>query len=86
MLPPVIVGPDDSSASARVGDVVVFSVAEPDRVTVTAEPDGVLDLAQGGPQGDAMMNPGGRAVAAGSVTVTLAGPHGVRAVMVTVSA
>lgn len=76
VLPPVIVATGQKTATASVGDAVVFSLDDPEGWTVESSDPAVLPVTPGGKSGDAMMNPGGVAAKAGEATVTLTPPPG----------
>ena len=84
MLPPIMVEPGTKTVEAKVGDTVVFKVADPENTKIATDNESVLQISQGGKQGDAMMNPGAKALAAGTATVTITGPKGEETVTVTV--
>lgn len=84
LLPPVIVTEDETTAEAKVGDSIVFNVADPINNTVTATPDGILEITQGSDDGMALFNPGAKALAPGTATVTITDGDSTRTVTVTV--
>lgn len=85
VLPPVIVADDATTATAKVGDSVVFNVEDPVGTKIATPDTGVLELTQGYTDGSATFNPGGTALQTGTATVTLTEPgEPVRTVVVTV--
>lgn len=87
VLPPVIVTEDQSEATAKVGDAIVFNVDDPAAWKIATSDPSILEVSQGGPEGSAVFNPGAVALAAGMATVTLTPDVGEpRIVIVTVDA
>jgi len=84
MLPPVIVTPDQTEVSAKVGDFIVFNVDDPLNNNVTATPAGILEIEQGSDDGMALFNPGAKALAPGTAAVTITDGDSTRTVTVTV--
>ena len=88
MLPPVIITEDQTSATCKVGDFLDIVVAE-DKLagtTVGSSDEAVVTVTQAKQEGDALFNPGGTCVAAGSATVTVTNPDGsTRDIAITVS-
>lgn len=83
---PVIVDESATTATARVGETVVFNVADPVNTTISVDDPAVLSVTPGSDDGSATFNPGGQALAVGEATVTLTAPDGtVRTVAVTVT-
>lgn len=85
VLPPVMVEPGTTTVSAKVGDTIVFKVADPENTKIATDNEAVLQLTQGGKDGSAMMNPGAKALTAGTAKVTITGPSGEETVTVTVA-
>lgn len=85
LLPPVIVTEDETETTAKVGDMIVFNVSDPVNNTVTATPDGILEITQGSDDGMALFNPGAKALAPGTATVSIADGDTTRTVTVTVT-
>lgn len=76
VLPPVIVEPGQTEASAKVGDTIVFNVAA-DKLagtTISTDQPSLLELSQAKQEGDALFNPGAKALAAGTAVVTITSP------------
>lgn len=88
MLPPVIVAEDATTAECAVGNALDILVAE-DKLagtTVSSSDEAIVTVTQGGQDGDALFNPGGTCVAAGSATITVTNPDNTkREIAVTVS-
>ena len=83
---PVIVEESATSATVRIGEVIVFNVTDPATTTISVDDPTVLSVTPGRNDGSATFNPGGQALAIGEATVTLTGPDGtVRTVAVTVT-
>lgn len=76
VLPPVMVEPGQTEATAKVGDTIVFNIPEADLAGTTIDTDNpeVLQVTQAKQEGDALFNPGANALAAGTATVTITAP------------
>ncbi len=76
VLPPVMVEPGQTEATAKVGDTIVFNIPEADLAGTTIDTDNpeVLQVSQAKQEGDALFNPGAKALAAGTATVTITAP------------
>lgn len=72
LLPPVIVEPGQTEAAAKVGDFIDIVVDDPVATTDT----GIVEISQGYDDGSAVFNPGARALAVGTATITITGPDG----------
>lgn len=84
MLPPVIVVPGQSEATARVGDTIVVNADSPtDDVLSTDRPD-LLEVTQGSYDGSAWFNPGAVALAEGTTTLTLVHDGHSRSIAITI--
>lgn len=81
VLPPVIVEQGQTTATAKVGDTVVFNVADPVNTKATSDNPSVLDVKAGYSDGSATFNPGGKATSAGTAKVTLTAPDGSESVV-----
>ena len=78
MLPPVIITEDQTSATCAVGNFLDIIVAE-DKLagtTVDSSNEAIVTVTQAKQEGDALFNPGGECIAAGSATVTVTNPDG----------
>lgn len=85
VLPPVMVADDATSATAKVGDTVVFAVEDPVKTKIATTDTTLLEITQGYTDGSATFNPGAKALAAGTATVTVTEPdEPVRTVTVTI--
>jgi len=84
MLPPVIVGPEQTQATVSVGKFIVFNVDAPANTKVSTDNPEFLELTQGHDDGSALFNPGGKGIAVGTATVTITGPDGETTRFVTV--
>lgn len=76
MLPPVIITEDQTSATCAVGNFLDIIVPE-DKLagtTVGSSDEAVVTVTQAKQEGDALFNPGGECIAAGSATVTVTNP------------
>jgi hypothetical protein len=74
VLPPVVLGPERTSATVAVGTVVTFDMGEPDGGTfvATSEDASVFRVdAEGKDQGSYTTNAGGTAMAKGSTRVSV---------------
>lgn len=78
VLPPVMVEPGQTEATAKVGDTIVFNIPEQDLAGTTIDTDqpDLLEVSQAKQEGDAIFNPGAKALAPGSATVTITAPDG----------
>lgn len=86
LLPPVLVEQDATTAAAKVGETVVFNVADPVNTTISVDNPDVLEIEQGYSDGSATFNPGAKALQKGSAVVSIDVPgQPVRTVEVTVS-
>jgi hypothetical protein len=68
---PIILNASETSATVTVDRTVVFDVAEPALWSISASPEGLVDVSVGGESGGAIFSPGATALAAGVATVTL---------------
>ena len=48
VLPPVMVEPGTKTVTAKVGDTIVFKVADPENTKIATDNESVLQLTQGG--------------------------------------
>lgn len=74
VLPPVIIPEDATSATAKVGDTLVFTVDDPVNTKISTSDTSILELTQGYSDGSATFNPGAKALAAGTAVVTVEEP------------
>lgn len=74
VLPPVIIPDGATSATAKVGDTLVFNVKDPVNTKISTTDTSILELTQGYSDGSAVFNPGAKALAAGNAIVTVAEP------------
>lgn len=87
VLPPVMVAPGQTTANAKVGETVVFSVSDPTTTKISTDRPDVLTLTQGRTDGSATFNPGAEAVGPGVAVVTVTQANGTtEKVTVTVTA
>ena len=88
MLPPVIITEDQTSATCAVGNFLDIIVAE-DKLagtTVGSSDEAVVTVTQAKQEGDALFNPGGECIAAGSATITVTNPdNSTRDIAITVT-
>ncbi len=86
LLPPVIITADQVDAAAVVGDMIDIVVDDPVNTTIAVDNADVLEITQGTDDGSALFNPGAKALAAGTATITVTNPDGsTRDIVVTVS-
>ena len=86
MLPPVIVTADQMEAAAVVGDMIDIVVDDPVNTVIAVDNADVLEVTQGYDDGSAIFNPGAKALAAGTATITVTNPDGsTRNIVVVVS-
>lgn len=76
LLPPVIVEPGQTEASARVGEFIDIVVDDPVATSIETADTGIVEISQGYDDGSAVFNPGARALAAGTATITITLPDG----------
>ena len=76
LLPPVIVEPGQTEAAAKVGDFIDIVVDDPVATTIATSDTGIVEISQGYDDGSAVFNPGARALAPGSATITISLPDG----------
>ena len=86
MLPPVIITADQMDATAVVGDMIDIVVDDPVKTVIAVDNADVLEITQGSDDGSAIFNPGAKAIAAGTATITVTNPDGsTRNIVVVVS-
>ena len=86
MLPPVIITVDQMDAAAVVGDMIDIVAEDPVNTVISVDNADVLEITQGYDDGSAIFNPGAKALAAGTATVTVTNPDGsTRTIVVVVS-
>ena len=86
MLPPVIISVDQMDAAAVVGDMIDIVAEDPVNTVISVDNADVLEITQGYDDGSAIFNPGAKALAAGTATVTVTNPDGsTRTIVVVVS-
>lgn len=71
MLPPVIVEPGQTEATASVGDFIDIVVDQIEGTTVSTDNPEILMLSQAYDDGSALFNPGAEALAPGNATITV---------------
>lgn len=76
VLPPVIVDPGQTEATAKVGDTIVINIPEADLAGTTIDTDqpDILEVSQAKQEGDALLNPGAKALAPGTAVITITAP------------
>jgi hypothetical protein len=86
MLPPVIITADQMEAAAVVGEMIDIVVDDPVNTVIAVDNADVLEITQGYDDGSAIFNPGAKALAAGTATITVTNPDGsTRNIVVVVS-
>jgi hypothetical protein len=88
VLPPVIVEEGQTEATAKVGDFIVFNTPADQLAgtTISTDQPDLLELSQAKQEGDALLNPGAQALAAGTAVVTVTSPdNSTRAVTITIT-
>jgi hypothetical protein len=86
LLPPVIITVDQMDAAAVVGDMIDIVVDDPVNTVIAVDNADVLEITQGYDDGSAIFNPGAKALASGTATVTVTNPDGsTRDIVVVVS-
>ncbi|MCX6460568.1 MAG: hypothetical protein NTZ03_09685 [Actinobacteria bacterium] len=76
VLPPVMVEPGATTATAKVGDTIVFNQPNPAKTKISTDNSDVLEVMQGKDDGSAQFNPGAKALKAGNATVTIVAADG----------
>lgn len=78
VLPPVMVEPGQTEATAKVGDTIVFNIPEKELAGTTIDTDApdILAVTQAKQDGDAVLNPGAKALAPGTAVVTITAQNG----------
>lgn len=71
---PIMVAPDQTEASAKVGNFIVFNVETLAGTTISTDKPELLELTQAKEEGGAQFNPGAKALAAGVAIVTVTNP------------
>lgn len=74
MLPPVIIEPGQTEATAKVGDFLDIIVEEVIGTTIATDNPDVLEISQARQEGEAIFNPGAQALAPGEATITVTTP------------
>ena len=74
MLPPVIVEPGQTEASAKVGDFIDIVVEEIVGTTIATDNPEILKISQAYDDGSAIFNPGAEALAPGTAIITVTTP------------
>ena len=74
MLPPVIVEPGQTEASAKVGDFIDIVVEEIIGTTIATDNPEILKISQAYDDGSAIFNPGAEALAPGTAIITVTTP------------
>jgi hypothetical protein len=69
-----MVAPDQTEASAKVGNFIVFNVESLAGTTISTDKPELLELTQAKEEGGAQFNPGAKALAAGVAVVTVTNP------------
>ena len=69
-----MVAPDQTQASAKVGNFIVFNVESLAGTTISTDKPDLLELTQAKEEGGAQFNPGAKALAAGVAVVTVTNP------------
>ena len=74
VIAPIMVAPDQTQASAKVGNFIVFKVESLAGTTISTDKPELLELTQAKEEGGAQFNPGAKALAAGVAVVTVTNP------------
>lgn len=74
MLPPIIVEPGQTEATAKVGDFIDIVVEEVIGTTIDTPNTDILEIFQAREDGGAVFNPGAKALAPGEATITVTNP------------
>lgn len=76
MLPPVIVEPGETTATAKVGNFIDIKVDKVTGTTIATSTPDLVEITQGGEKDGAEFNPGAKALAAGDAVITVTHPDG----------
>jgi hypothetical protein len=72
MVGPIVVEPGTTTVDATVGRFLDFKVdGDPANWKIESDAPEIVEVTQGGKQGDAVMNPGGKALKAGTAKIAL---------------
>ena len=71
---PVMIAPDQTEASVKVGNFIVFNVESLAGTTISTEKPELLELSQAKEEDGASFNPGGKALGVGVAIVTVTNP------------
>ena len=74
MLPPVIVEPGQTEATAKVGDFIDIVVEKLAGTTIDTSTPDLVEIFQGGEKDGAEFNPGAKALAPGEAVITVTNP------------
>ena len=74
MLPPVIVEPGQTEATAKVGDFIDIKVDKLAGTTIDTSTPDLVEISQGGEKDGAEFNPGAKALAPGEAVITVTNP------------
>lgn len=86
MLPPVIIAVDQTDASAKVGDFIDIIADDPANTVISVDDPSILEITQGSDDGTVVMNPGAKALKAGTAVITVTNADGsTRQIVVVVS-
>lgn len=86
MLPPVIIAVDQTDASATVGDFIDIIADDPANTVISVDDPSILEITQGSDDGTVVMNPGAKALKAGTAVITVTNADGsTREIVVVVS-
>jgi len=82
-----MVEPGQDSATAKVGDFIVFNQPDPAKTKISTDNTAVLEVSPGKDDGSAVFNPGAKALSPGTAVVTIVAADGsTSTVTVTVTA
>ncbi|MDA3022599.1 MAG: hypothetical protein O2943_08100 [Actinomycetota bacterium] len=71
---PVMIAPDQTEASVKVGNFIVFNVESLAGTTISTDKPELLELSQAKEEGGAEFNPGAKALGVGVAIVTVTNP------------
>ncbi|MFI0433899.1 MAG: hypothetical protein ACH36H_12260 [Candidatus Nanopelagicales bacterium] len=82
----MIITETETAAAAKVGDNLDIVVTDPVNTKVSSSDESIVSVEQGRNDGSATFNPGGKALKAGTATITVTNPdNSTRTIQVTVS-
>ena len=86
VLPPVMVDQTATTATAKVGDTIVLNVDKLAGTTIAVDKPDLIEVSQAHETDGAQLNPGGKALKAGTAVITVTNPdNSTRTITVTIT-